>query len=119
MLLNLNLLVLRCRDLDASRRFYECLGLSFEMHAHGSGPEHLASENPDGVLELYPLSETTADIRDSTGLGFLSHNLMSLSAELSARGFTPQPPRDQSWGRTFVVRDPDGRRVEIKEISVR
>ncbi len=35
--------------------------------------------------------------------------------ELDRRGFAPQAISDKAWGRTFVVRDPDGRRVEVKE----
>ena len=33
----LNLLVLRCRDIEAARQFYECLGMKFEKHSHDSG----------------------------------------------------------------------------------
>ena len=50
----LNLLVLRCRDLERARAFYEVLGLRFTRHAHGSGPQHYAHEDERGVFELYP-----------------------------------------------------------------
>ena len=51
---SLNLLVLRCRDVEASREFYECLGLTFDRYHHVSGPEHFAHEDEVGVIELYP-----------------------------------------------------------------
>jgi len=110
---HLNLLVLRCRDIEASRRFYEVLDLRFEAHAHGDGPRHYACEDERGVLELYPAATPAAG--DKTGVGFASPDIEAVSARLAAAGFQPQPPRVNPWGRTFVVRDPDDRRVEIKE----
>ena len=109
----LNLLVLRCRDLEVSRQFYECVGMRFSGHAHGSGPEHYASEESSGVFELYPAAlEQTVD---ATGLGFATNEIEKRLGDFESRGFNPQPIRDRPWGRTFIVRDPDGRRVEIKE----
>lgn len=110
---DLNLLVLRCRDLEASRKFYECVGMTFAKHAHGSGPEHYACEESSGVIELYPAGPDQSV--DATGLGFATKEIQKLSSDFESRGFKPQPIQDRPWGRTFVVRDPDGRRVEIKE----
>lgn len=110
---SLNLLVLRCRDVEASRRFYESLGLRFSKHVHGAGPEHYAHEDERGVFELYPVAGNSA--ADETGLGFGFSNLDEVFGTLVASGHRPQPPRQNPWGRTFVVRDPDDRRVEIKE----
>ena len=109
----LNLLVLRCRGVERSRAFYEIFGLSFAPHRHGSGPEHYAHEDGRGVLELYPAS--SPDAGDATGLGFSAPNLSPLFDQFAALGFEPTPIRDNPWGRSFVVRDPDGRRVEVLE----
>jgi len=38
-----------------------------------------------------------------------------LDPRLADRGFAPGATADRPWGRTFVVRDPDGRRVEVKQ----
>ena len=116
-MLNLNLLVLRCRDIEVSRRFYECLELRFQKHAHGTGPEHYAAEDGDGVMELYPLSQPCEREVEATGLGFTARSLPPVSDALRSSGFDPQPAREQPWGRTFVVRDPDGRRVEVKQLA--
>ena len=109
----LNLLVLRCGDLERSRAFFEVFGFIFDRHAHGSGPEHYAHEDAAGVFELYPSTDAT-DGGDHTGLGFTVADLAATHAALLARGFAPGEARDNPWGRTFVVRDPDGRRVEAK-----
>lgn len=111
MLRDLNLLVLRCRDLEASRRFYECLGVTFEKHAHG-GPEHYAFEDERGVFELYPSKDQVAV--ETVGLGFYSEDLERTSEAFRVAGFEPPPPQDRPRGRTFIIRDPDGRRIEIK-----
>lgn len=108
----LNLLVLRCRDVERSRSFYELLGMRFERHQHGKGPEHLAHEDERGVFELYPLGAEAVSA-DQTGLGFVVTSLDASRAEFESRGFKPGAVRDNPWGRTFVVRDPDGRRVEL------
>ena len=107
----LNLLVLRCRDIEASRAFYECIGLTFVKHAHGGGPEHYSHENHEVVIELYPAS---GRINDKTGLGFRCYNLEAMQKTLSEKGYGPDIICDNDWGESFVVRDPDGRRVEIK-----
>ena len=109
----LNLLVLRCADINVTRPFFEVLGFSFEQHQHGKGPQHLASESDGFVLELYPPS---ADRRaDNVGLGFALDDLERARQRLSSAGFAPGEARDEPWGRVCVVRDPDGRRVELKQ----
>ena len=109
--LRLNLVVLRCGDVEASRRFYESLGVRFTSHAHGSGPEHYASESDDVVLELYPAEDGPSD---SAGLGFVVEDLDAAAARLERAGFAPGPIAERSWGTTFVVRDADGRRIEVQ-----
>ena len=110
----LNLLVLRCGDLERARTVYESFGLRFTRHAHGSGPEHYAHEDARGVFELYPAKGCAAG--DQTGLGFAVSDILGIHQLLAAGGFAPGEPRDNPWGRTFVVRDPDGRRVEVKAV---
>jgi catechol 2,3-dioxygenase-like lactoylglutathione lyase family enzyme len=113
----LNLLVLRCRDLEAARGFYESFEMEFTMHAHGSGPQHYAHEDERGVFELYPVPEGSAP--DNVALGFSVGDLACIRERLVQLGYLPEPIRDNPWGRTFVARDPDHRRVEIKESPAR
>src|SRR5690349_19429919 len=111
----LNLLVIRCRDVEASRAFYERFGFAFAEHVHGSGPRHYAAEAPDFVLELYPAP--SADYADQTGLGFAVPDLRGLHEGLCAGGLAPGAVKDNPWGVSFVLRDPDGRRVEIQQAA--
>jgi catechol 2,3-dioxygenase-like lactoylglutathione lyase family enzyme len=109
----LNLIVLRCSDIERTREFYECFGLEFERHRHGKGPEHLGTA--DGwaiIIELYPATEEHPADRCGIGLGV--PDLQKTTELLRTRGFEPGPLTERPWGLTFVVRDPDGRRVEVK-----
>lgn len=108
----LNLIVLRCRDLDSARRFYECLGMEFVRHRHGDGPEHVAAEGDTGVFEIYPATEQ--DGTDTTGLGFAVDELQVTADLLCAAGFRTGEIRSRPWGTSFVVRDGDGRRIEVQ-----
>jgi catechol 2,3-dioxygenase-like lactoylglutathione lyase family enzyme len=48
----MNLLVLRCGDIERCCAFYEVLGLSFVKHRHGQGTEHYAHEDERGRVEV-------------------------------------------------------------------
>ena len=113
----LNLIVLRSTDLERARSFYECLGLQFIKHRHGSGPEHLASELGGCVFELYPQSSDGASTC-TTRIGF---RVPSLDAVIEALGDFPacviSPPQESPWGCRAGVVDPDGHRVELLENS--
>ena len=108
---SLNLLVLRCANIQRSRAFYELFGMAFTQHQHGNGPIHFASEDESGVFEIYPLEGGSAD---QTGLGFTSGDLDGLHMLLRRNQFAPREIRETELGRMFVVRDPDGRRIEVK-----
>ena len=110
---NLNLLVLRSPDIERTSRFYEYFGMTFTRHAHGAGPEHFAHEDERGVFEIYPAKQ--GDAPDKTGLGFAVDDLVDMHAKLAR--YQPQAISENQWGKTFVVRDPDGRRVEVKQRS--
>jgi lactoylglutathione lyase len=103
--------VLYVPDLARSRRFYEQLGLKFELEKHGQGPEHLSSRLGDVVLELYPCGkEAPGRVR----LGFQVDSVDRVVAELQSAGVMPvRPPQPSPWGRRAVIRDPDGNTVEL------
>jgi hypothetical protein len=77
----------------------------------GRAPEHYAHEDDRGVVELYPATSPAAG--DMTGLGFAVVSLEEASRRLAAH--SPSAIRENPWGRSFVVRDPDARRVEVRE----
>jgi catechol 2,3-dioxygenase-like lactoylglutathione lyase family enzyme len=108
---NLNLLVLRCKDIERAKSFYELFGMAFVQEQHGNGPVHYSSVDDAGTFELYPADGTPPD---QTGLGFVTGEIEGLHTLLRRNQFAPRDVRETELGRMFVVRDPDGRRVEIK-----
>ena len=109
---SLNLLVLRCTDIEVTAKFYRLLGFDFSQHQHGKGPKHFANEANGFVLELYPATDGRAD---NAALGFATDDLEATRQQLAEAGFVPSEIRDEPWGRVCVVRDPDFRRVELKQ----
>ena len=108
-----NLTVLRCKDIDASARFYRLLGLEFEKHRHGEGPKHYAASDGVWTFELYPAS-AKFPANNSTRIGFAVESCDGITESLRAAGFLIEAdPADSPWGRRAVAVDPDGHRVEL------
>ena len=117
--MKISLLVLRCRDIEKSKRFYECMELEFEKNKHGNGPEHYThASDYETVVELYPAR--TDEPVDRTGLGFEVSHLNGTLDVLTSRGFSPELIEESKLNaeseldHRYLVRDPDGRRVEVK-----
>lgn len=91
---HLNPLVLRCRNIEATRDFYTRLGLSFRQEQHGTGPIHYSARLGSLLLELYPTQQEP----DNTRLGF---------------SFSPDQLQQCQLTDTAILLDPDGRKVEI------
>jgi catechol 2,3-dioxygenase-like lactoylglutathione lyase family enzyme len=113
---SLTLLVLRTRQLEALRAFYQALGIELSAEKHGEGPLHYAGRVGETVLELYPPAGESGTVDSATRLGFAVDNLTETVRALRERG-TPvvRDPEPTAWGLRAVVRDPDGRSVELRE----
>ncbi|MDA7907947.1 VOC family protein [Akkermansiaceae bacterium] len=107
----MNLVVIRSQDVEASKSFYEKIGLTFERHMHGKGAEHYASESSAFVFEIYPDSGTPSS---GARVGFSVSDVDSTIEALRETGIEiVAEPKDSPWGRRAVVRDPDGHSVEL------
>ena len=107
----LNLVVLRSEDIEASRSFYELLGIQFKRHKHGAGAEHYASESSSTVFEIYPVVNLPSV---GARVGFKVHSVDATIGLLTSRGYEIlSVPKDSPWGRRAVARDPDGHSVEL------
>ena len=92
--MSLNLLVLRCRNIDTTKAFYEGLGFSFIQEQHGSSPIHYSTHIGAMLLELYPAKGEPDNVR----LGFAVAATLLEQIGINGHG---------------VLRDPDGRMVEL------
>jgi len=115
MKLAVNLLVLRCKDLEVTRRFYEKLGLVFLQEKHDSGPQHYAWDNGGFVLELYPAAEGQSS--DNVRIGFSIPLLADLAGNLrhtSDVNIVKQPYATADR-LVMLLQDPDSRKVEVSQ----
>ncbi len=104
--MKLSLIVFRCKNIEETKGFYERIGLSFDKEKHGNGPEHYSSENDGVVFELYPVRDGSP--LDNTRLGFV---VSDVEAKLS--NFNVVDEYEFSGKKTYVVVDPDGRKIEL------
>jgi len=112
-MINPNLFVIRSPNIEHAVTFYEVLGMQFERHSHGKGPEHYASETNGFVFEIYPQRDKS-DGTTNTRLGF---NIESVDKALESLANlnvdVVSAAKDSKWGRRAVVRDLDGHTVEL------
>jgi catechol 2,3-dioxygenase-like lactoylglutathione lyase family enzyme len=103
----LSLLVLRCADIDAARRFYEALGLLWREERHEGGPRHYSCRLGATLFELYPAKDgATGRVR----LGIATADPdRAAEAAIAAGGRR----RDARPGAGIIVQDPDGNDVEL------
>jgi len=114
--MQINLLVIRTSEPKALSTFYERLGMVFQYRQHGNGPMHYSAEFGGLVFEIYPLlkSQKTAD--SSLRLGFDVDNLDELILKLEgAQVEIIQNPTQTDWGYIAIIKDPDGRKIELKQ----
>ena len=109
----LRLLVLKTGRLEEVRAFYQALGIEFAEEKHGEGPRHFAGNLGPVVMEINPLPE--GGLPDaSTRIGFAVGDMAKVLGYLQALSAPiVHPPRQTPWGMRALVRDPDGRRVEL------
>jgi hypothetical protein len=109
----LKLIVVRSANVEKCSELFRQLGLQFAEEKHGNGPMHLAAQIGEITFEIYP-AKTESDIDRSTRLGFVVPDLQSSIDALKSIGIEiVEQPRDGEWGRRAVVRDADGRSIEL------
>ena len=111
---SLSLLVLKTREVEKLRVFYRAIGIELVEERHGNGPRHYSGQTGGVLLEIYPLpfGDTAADT--TTRLGFSVDAIDNVVESLQAIDATiVAPPQLTEWGLRAVVRDPDGRAVEL------
>jgi len=112
----MTLLVLKTRQVEQLRLFYQALGIELAEEQHGKGPVHFAGRAGDVVIEIYPLPDDGTQVDPSTRLGFAVQNLAEIVQTLQGIGIKiVTEPRETAWGFQAVVKDPDGRSVELSQ----
>jgi lactoylglutathione lyase len=114
--ISFKLLVLKTRQVDKLRAFYQTLDISFTEEQHGKGPVHSAGQVAGVLFEIYPLPDEAGAVDQMTRLGFAVKKLEQVVESLRTSGApVTGPPQKTAWGYRAVVQDPDGRAVELYE----
>lgn len=113
---SLTLLVLKTRQIEQLRVFYQTLGIELTQEQHGKGPVHFAGRVGDVVIEVSPLPDDGSPVDFSTRLGFAVENVADVVQALQVIGTKiVKPPTQSSSGFQAVLKDPDGRSVELSQ----
>lgn len=113
---SLKLIVLKTNDVESLRNFYTQIGFRFVEEQHGKGPVHSSAALGGGILEFYPLPDGS-EADSTTRLGFAVTGAESVVESLTDTAEVVSKPKATEWGTRAVVRDPDGRSVELYEAS--
>lgn len=105
---------------DLTVAFFRALGIPLEAERHGRGPQHWACglEGRHFAVHEAPSGQDAPGWREAGAmmLGLEVPRLDDALAAVSRLGATVvQPVEEVPWGRRVVVRDPDGRPVELYE----
>lgn len=107
------LIVLYCRDIAQSHRFYRALGIPFVWEQHTEGGHIHWSATLNGLaLELYPASERHPPTR-GLRLGFSVENLVLVTANPEVAARLHGRPSTRQDGLMVTARDPDNNVVEL------
>lgn len=112
----LNLVVIYSRDIEAAKRFYSCLGVSFQSEKHGKGPQHYAATLGPTVLEIYPCRPDSLSASARIGFRVESVDAVVDALRLQQAEICSEP-RQSPWGRRAVLKDADGNTVELTEMA--
>ncbi len=114
----INLLVIRTRQPKILAEFYELLGMEFKYHRHGNGPFHYSAILNGFVFEIYPLLKNQQGADKSLRLGFVVPQLNKLISQLKSNKIEIiKEPTQMEWGNIAIIKDLDGRKIELKEVD--
>jgi predicted enzyme related to lactoylglutathione lyase len=112
-------LVLFSADPERCVAFYRAIGVPLAEERHGEGePLHFACELGEVHVAVFP-AEPPGDAPglSSSGCTFAGFSVASVEAAVDGArqlgAAVLQEPADYPWGRRAVLRDPDGRPVEV------
>lgn len=115
----ISLLVLRVKDIEESKKFYELLGISFIKEQHNNGAVHYASTIDGLVFEIYP-STPCYPVECSTRIGFKLNNIEQIIENLKSNNYQDSIVKDLCFNNQHIhalLKDPDGRKIELNELD--
>jgi lactoylglutathione lyase len=112
--MELKLIVIRSKDPQALSLFYGLIGVEFEYHKHGTSPMHYSGRLGSAILELYPLAKSQREVDLFLRLGIAVDNFEATILRLKSENVPfESEPSNTEFGFRAIVKDPEGRKVEI------
>ena len=112
--MEIRVLVIRTSDIARLADFYTLLGLTFEYHKHGKSPYHYSTPIGNSILEIYPLAKGQTDADKELRLGFALDDFENTITTLKERSVEfVSEPMQTDYGFMAIIKDPDGRRIEL------
>jgi len=119
MITGIGSIILFSGDPQTCVAFYQRLGLPLVAEDHGEGPVHYAADIAGCHFAVFPSKPGQAPPHKSGGSHFVGLTVDNLEPTVErAQTFGAplvEPIRTFPWGRRALVRDPDGRVVELFE----
>jgi lactoylglutathione lyase len=108
------LVVLRTKHIHKIIAWYGVIGVHVVKEKHEKTSSTYVADLDGLLLEFLPLSEEITAPEPNVRLGFVVEDLEKAIGELKALGTVViNPPQSTSRGFRAVVRDPDGRSIEL------
>jgi predicted enzyme related to lactoylglutathione lyase len=116
---DLGALIIFTDNLEAVVEFYSAIGVPLELEQHGDGPVHYACDlglTHFAVFHGGPGAAPEFRLGGSSFAGFTVNSLeAALGAAKAVKAEVVQEPTEYPWGWRALVKDPDGRVVELFE----
>lgn len=110
----LALVVLRSKNIQKVITWYGVIGVAIVKEKHEKTASTYVADLDGLLLEFLPLAEEMSAPEPNVRLGFVVENLDQVLSELRGLGTVViNPPQSTSRGFRAVVRDPDGRSIEL------
>jgi predicted enzyme related to lactoylglutathione lyase len=108
--MKLNLIVLKSPNVEATKKFYESMGIDFTVEQHGDGLRHYAGIINEVLMESYPGGAGNEGLT----MGFCVNDLGALQRTLISAGgkLIAEPTTDNPY---LNIRDSDGRRIILTQ----
>lgn len=114
----LGLIVLRTKNITKIIAWYGAIGVGIAKEKHEKASSTYTADLEGLILEFLPLKEETPAPEPNVRLGFVVEDLDKAITDLKALGTVViNPPQSTSRGFRAVVRDPDGRSIELYKAS--
>lgn len=105
--------ILCTENIDLVAAFYAAVGIDLEPERHGNGPHHFSFRS-DVCLEIYPPripSDSSMILR--IDVNDIDQAMMALADTFKYGGLVVRGIESLSTGKKAIVKDPDGRIVEL------